>query len=104
MNCEVSFIRKFAHKIRGIKSSMFRRTVEVDRLVNLPRANCNVAGLGTFNAAWLAETFNQQLIDVEWAEDARRIAALYMPEMTGGVNPGDRRALYYLFGPPHQAG
>ena len=96
MNIRVSLLRKLVHRIRGIKSSVSGGGIAVDQLANLPRAKCNVAGLGAFDAAWLAETFSQQRIHVEWAEDAWRIGALNMPEMTGGVNPGDRRALYYL--------
>ena len=49
-----------------------------------------------FTASWLTETFADGRINADWDEDGRQIADLDLPEMTGGANPGDCRALYYL--------
>jgi predicted O-methyltransferase YrrM len=65
-------------------------------LNDIPRTSCDISRLGSYDQRWLCETFNCQQIAREWFGDAQRIAALNMPEMTGGVNPGDRRALYHL--------
>ncbi len=97
MNMEPSLICRCVEKIREMKSRLSHRGgTAVESLADLPTANCSVVGLGSFDVSWLADTFSQQRIHAEWAEDAQRITALNMPEMTGGVNPGDRRALYYL--------
>lgn len=62
----------------------------------LPRAACDTSALGVFTASWLTETFADGRINADWDEDGRQIADLDLPEMTGGANPGDCRALYYL--------
>jgi len=65
-------------------------------LMDMPRKFCDVSHLGTFDQHWIEETFSCPRISKDWSEDALRIEALELPDMTGGVNPGDRRALYYL--------
>ena len=67
-----------------------------EQFTDLPPAECDTSKLGSFDNKWLVETFNQQVIDAEWAEDEVRLNTLNMPEMTGGVNSGDRCALYYF--------
>jgi predicted O-methyltransferase YrrM len=79
----------------GLKT-VFHKLIERYRLAALPRATCDTSMLGSFSPAWLGETFTAEQIAADWTEDARRLDALDMPEMTGGVNPGDRRALYSL--------
>jgi predicted O-methyltransferase YrrM len=69
---------------------------EPARLAALPRAACDVTRLGVFTADWLAATFADAGITADWEADATRIAGLGIPDMADGVNPGDRRALYYL--------
>lgn len=83
--------------IAKIKCGFFRKSEDtIINLADLPRASCETADLSAYEQAWLVSTFSQQKINAEWAEDELRINSLKMPEMTGGVNPGDRRALYYL--------
>jgi predicted O-methyltransferase YrrM len=69
---------------------------EPARLAALPRAECDVTRLGTFTPDWLAATFADAGIAADWESDTVRIAGLGIPDMADGVNPGDRRALYYL--------
>ena len=78
------------------KRAESRTTSDQEQLAALPRATCDTSMLGSFSSVWLGETFTDELIAADWAEDGRRLDALDMPEMTGGVNLGDRRALYYL--------
>lgn len=70
--------------------------IEKKRLAALPRAVCDTSALGVFTASWLTETFADGRINADWDEDGRQIAGLDLPEMTGGANPGDCRALYHL--------
>ena len=90
--------------MQGIRT-IYRRLVgrqqtneptEQERLAALPKAECDTSALWVCTESWLAECFRDERIAADWAEDSRRLAALGIPEMTGGVNPGDRRALYYL--------
>jgi predicted O-methyltransferase YrrM len=66
------------------------------RLAALPPAVCDTGALGAFDEPWLAKTFADERIAAAWAEDGPRLDALDLPEETGGVYPGDQRALYYL--------
>lgn len=42
------------------------------------------------------ELFHSENISKAWEEFSRRVEPLAIPDGTGGVNPGDRRALFYL--------
>ena len=63
----------------------------------VPRVPADTRALGRVApdrlAALLAPTGP---VAAQWAEDERTVAALGLPEMTGGVNPGDQRALHAL--------
>lgn len=65
-------------------------------LSRIVAASCETSRLGTFNRRSLDEFFNCPQVANDWAADRRRIDLLNLPEMTGGVNPGDCQALYYL--------
>jgi predicted O-methyltransferase YrrM len=57
----------------------------------------NPANLRLSSAIALPRIFNHPEIAAAWAEDSKVISTLYGDEDNyGGVNPGDRRALYYL--------
>lgn len=44
----------------------------------------------------LDSILSSEIIKEEWDAVSRRLDALKIPDGTGGVNPGDRRAIYYL--------
>jgi hypothetical protein len=73
-----------------------RISPDLSMLAGLPRSICDVENLGIFSKSWLKEIFENTSIKREYEEDYKNINTLQIPEMTGGVNPGDRRALYYL--------
>jgi predicted O-methyltransferase YrrM len=67
------------------------------RLVALPRHSFHSSNLRPAQALPLADIFGNQDIGIAWEKDHRAIKNLYGDEdMEGGVNPGDRRALYYM--------
>jgi len=57
---------------------------------------CEAAALGQVNRAWLAQALAAPAVDAEWPAVAEEIGAFQITTSAGGVNPGDRRALYYL--------
>jgi predicted O-methyltransferase YrrM len=69
---------------------------EEKELRAIPSTRCNTENLR--NAGTLAgpETFESVIIESKWNESRARLEALCIPDGTGGVNPGDRRAIYYL--------
>lgn len=45
---------------------------------------------------FLKKSFNSAEIDEKWGEFSHLVDTFDIPDGTGGVNPGDRRALFYL--------
>lgn len=62
---------------------------------HLPRVTCDTTALARTGSVDLAAALHQDLAD-EWRSIDARIATLGITSQAGGVNPGDRRALYYL--------
>jgi predicted O-methyltransferase YrrM len=57
---------------------------------------CDAGRLRKMSAASLRALFDDGTIHDDWLASARKIEELEIPDGTGGVNPGDRRAIYYL--------
>ena len=70
--------------------------MEIKSLRELPTTKCNVNNLKNISRQGLSEIFSNGNIHNKWDNDASEIDALQIPEMAGGVNNGDQRALYYL--------
>lgn len=69
---------------------------EARSLARIARQECRADRLGAFSQTWCEETFSDPSFAEDWSVDDERLATLGIPDMTGGVNKGDRRALYYL--------
>ena len=65
-------------------------------LGRLPSCECPTGRLGRVDAVNLFSVFSNDEADRGWVDAEREIAALSISTKAGGVNPGDRRALYYL--------
>lgn len=66
------------------------------RLNSIPTVSCDVSNLKSFSDAEIDSIFRSSETDKKWIDANDKISAFGVPNMTGGVNPGDRRALYYL--------
>ncbi len=66
------------------------------RLSSTPKEACTVDGLGRVDRAWLDMALRAPAVDAEWPAVAEEIGRFQITTSAGGVNPGDRRALYYL--------
>ena len=62
----------------------------------LPTAPCDASSLRHLNALQLTELLNSTETEGRWRKTEKRILQFEIPDGTGGVNPGDRRAVYYL--------
>jgi predicted O-methyltransferase YrrM len=62
----------------------------------LPREPCDTSRLGDLDAAGLAELLAGPGAAVSWALAHARVGPVAPPDGTGGVNPGDRRAIFTL--------
>jgi predicted O-methyltransferase YrrM len=77
----------------------FRRLKEIWRELRfrwLPAVAVDASPLGPMNATMLQSYLHPTAVATEWGEDSGILSSLGLPEMTGGVNPGDQRALYAL--------
>ena len=70
--------------------------MEVNELRSLPTTKCNVDTLSKITGEKLSQIFLNEKIQIEWKNAAPKISTLRIPDMAGGVNSGDQRALYYL--------
>lgn len=62
----------------------------------LPVSICDISALGHFTKNQIDSLFSDSDIHLNWNEDCIKLLELCIPETAGGVNPGDRRALYYI--------
>ena len=65
-------------------------------LMTLPSIRLNPKNLIRQSKVSLPEIFSSDPSHMTWTTDAPKIARFAIPDFTGGVNPGDRRAIYYL--------
>jgi predicted O-methyltransferase YrrM len=66
------------------------------RLASLPVATTDGGSLRGADTLDLGATFQAEQLSEEWREVESALAPYRIPDGTDGVNPGDRRALYYL--------
>ncbi len=57
---------------------------------------CDTDSLRQFTDADLRAIFSSEAIARDWEGGRQLLATLGLPELTGGVNPGDQRAIYHL--------
>jgi predicted O-methyltransferase YrrM len=60
------------------------------------RAECNTDNLRYSRNLSLRDIFSSHEIEGMWRDSEKEIKQFSIPDGTGGVNPGDRRAIYYL--------
>ncbi len=77
--------------------NMARKYVSQSQISKVESVTCSLKNLSTANDIPLDTIFVDTSIAEKWNADHAAIKALYGNEDTmGGVNPGDRKALYYL--------
>lgn len=66
------------------------------RFRRLPRVDVDASSLGFLDHLRLESLLDPKAVLAAWVKDQQLIEKLLLPEMTGGVNPGDQRALHAL--------
>ena len=69
---------------------------ELSLLGTAQRLECKTDNLLYKRNISLSDIFHSHEIDGMWLEVEKEIKQFSIPDGTGGVNPGDRRAIYYL--------
>jgi predicted O-methyltransferase YrrM len=77
-----------------VSSHSVRR--ETKALSRTPRLECDTRKLRLRSEIDLSELFDSHEIQTRWDQSSKKTEQLAIPERRGGLNVGDRRALYYL--------
>jgi predicted O-methyltransferase YrrM len=81
--------------LHGIRRSGKLRS-QREGLDAIPKINFNTINLKPESKLVLPEILNSRAIETDWTRTHEKLKPLSIPDGTGGVNPGDRRAIYYL--------
>ena len=69
---------------------------DLEKLREIASIECNSEKLGKITEVKLTQYFHSETITNFWNSVKDSIDNLNLPDMTGGVNPGDQRAIFYL--------
>lgn len=72
-----------------------REKNEVENLFSLKRKECHVGNLNSFKGISLEEIFKSRKTEDLWESVYEQTRDFQLPDDTGGVNYGDRRAIFY---------
>lgn len=75
---------------------IFWKNLDILKFNRLPVQSCRVENLRITSGKELANLFNNYTISGIWSSKTEEINSLQLPEMTGGVNSGDQKAIFYL--------
>lgn len=83
-------------RVPSLFERMLRIRQEMKALQRVPVLTCDRDNLHSANTLLLEDTFNSSDLGQDWKEVKEKMAAFQMPDGRGEINPGDRRAIYYL--------
>jgi predicted O-methyltransferase YrrM len=69
---------------------------EMKELLSIRQLECDVRNLRSKSQTNFKDLFDSKEIEMMWSDSIKQTNSFAIPDGTGGVNPGDRRALYYL--------
>jgi predicted O-methyltransferase YrrM len=91
---------KIKNRITQIIPSPLKRRLKILKesleLRRIPQIVCEAQILRSATGIVTDELFVSREIETAWGQAKKRLDVFFIPDMTGGVNPGDRRAIYYL--------
>ena len=85
-----------ASMIPSLVKKRIRLQKGLRRLDAAQRSECKTDNLRYKRSVSLSDIFSSHRIDGMWLESEKEIKQFSIPDGTGGVNTGDRRAIYYL--------
>lgn len=83
-------------KLKPERDQELSEVEEVKFLSKIAVIECDTKSLGKISSQELGKIFADKDIEKAWQQVSKSIKELSLPEMTGGVNPGDQRAIFYL--------
>jgi predicted O-methyltransferase YrrM len=85
--------KSLVSKLKNIKNNV---EVEKLQLNSIDAIKCNSSNLISARDIDLNKIFTNKSILKSWEESYKSISAFEIPDFTGGVNPGDRKAIFFL--------
>jgi len=90
-------LRKRQQERESEKHRLQERLIfEYQSLASLPSRNGSTEHLGEFDIEKFLRFITQPQNDNAWEKFRAAVAQFHLPEMAGGVNPGDQRLIYHL--------
>lgn len=91
---------KIKQQIARLMPYSLRKSLHVRRkmkeVLSLQQLECDVRNLRSRSQTNLKDLFDSKEIEMIWSDSIKQIDSFIIPDGTGGVNPGDRKALYFL--------
>lgn len=88
--------RFIQRNIRKVLTKILPNQDNQNELNRIGRLKCALERVRTVNRQGLDKIFGADEIRSRWDESQKTLSTFDIPDGTGGVNPGDRRAIYYL--------
>jgi predicted O-methyltransferase YrrM len=92
----MTLLGKVATMIPGRGRNLAVRWRDQTRLSRIRTIACEPTHLGHIDRARLDQVLSDPAVDAEWPSIKAELEAFTITSEAGGVNPGDRRALYHL--------
>ena len=91
---------RFKEIIAQIMPSFMRAEIvlrkDLKQLHTIQRLECRIDNLRHKDTLSLDGIFDSHEVEGMWSDSEKEISQFIIPDGSGGVNPGDRRAIYYL--------
>jgi predicted O-methyltransferase YrrM len=88
--------QQVARVVPAFLERAYRVRREMKALSPIQSLECEVRNLRPRSQINLEELFSSHSIEMRWRDSTRKTDVFGIPDGTGGVNPGDRKAIYYL--------
>lgn len=88
--------KTIARIVPSFLTAKLRWLKDIKDLKATPRIECNTDNLRPNSTLSLDDMFDSHEIHKMWSNSRKGIDVFTIPDGTGGVNPGDRRAIYFL--------
>ncbi len=91
---------KLKQRVKRLMPVFLIRTIlirkQMKKLQLIQKLKCDAAKLPPVSGVDPKEVFSSSEVEMRWGDSKSRLDVFTIPDLTGGVNPGDRRAIYYL--------
>jgi len=93
-------IIKLKRKIKRLMPASLRKALSIrkdtEKLRLIQKLECDITKLPLINSINSKDVFSSSETAIRWSDSRNRLDAFTIPDLTDGINPGDRRAIYYL--------